>query len=239
MEPLPETVDAVAELDDYLDDGDLLEQLVVRSERVRDVVPDCVGMSVAYLSEGITLTLVATSTEIAIFDAMQYLDGGPCVDAVAGERPLEVSELDAVDESTWQLFSESTAAAGVKSTLTLPIVTGGSVTGSINLYASSTRAFDGHHRQLADIFGAWAPGAVTNSDLSFSTRASARQAPGILRERMIVDTATGYLMASQDLSPEEAHRKMERAAAQAGVSVVDLAKAVVAVQQREDRDGSE
>jgi GAF domain-containing protein len=193
-------------------------------------------MSLAYLGEGFTLTLVATSTEIAILDAMQYLDGGPCVDAVAGEQVIEVADVDAMDESAWRLFSRATAATGIKSTLTLPIVAEGTVTGSVNLYAASGRAFTGHHQQIAEIFGAWAPGAVTNNDLSFTTRTTAQQAPQILRERMTLDTALGYLMASQGLSPDEARRQLEEAAARAGVTVSDLAKAIVATQRRQDSD---
>jgi hypothetical protein len=56
VEPIPETVEAVAELDAYLDDGRLLERLIDSGDCVRDIVPDCVGLSVAYLDEGIVFT---------------------------------------------------------------------------------------------------------------------------------------------------------------------------------------
>jgi GAF domain-containing protein len=116
---------------------------------------------------------------------------------------VEVKEAYALDEPAWRLFSEATAAVGIRSTLTLPILVRDRVTGSVNLYASSARAFTGHHQQLADALGAWAPGAVTNSDLSFNTREAAQRTPLVLRERVVVDTAVGHLMATQGLTVDE------------------------------------
>ena len=60
-----------------------------------------------------------------------------------------------------------------------------------------TRAFDGLHREIADIFGVWAPGAVTNADLSFRTRRTAEKAPATMR----VDIAVGILMARPGYRP--------------------------------------
>ena len=72
--------------------------------------------------------------------------------------------------------TSTTPSVPLLSTVTLPVLAGGAVVGSINLYAASAEAFVGHHEAIARIFDAWAPGAVTNADLSFSTRAVAEQA---------------------------------------------------------------
>ena len=80
----------------------------------------------------------------------------------------------------------------------------GEVVGSVNLYAASARAFEGLHDELATIFGAWAPGAVTNADLSFATRDTARSAPRTLQENAAVDRAAKLLAAAADLTADEA-----------------------------------
>ena len=152
MEPIPESRELVEEYGPFVP-GDLLGQLRGLSARVRVLVPACVGLSVAMLDEGIALTLVATDDEIAALDAAQYLQGGPCVEAALTDQPIAVAH-DAMVEHEWALFAAATAAAGIRSTLSLPVLDEGRVTGSVNLYAALPTAFDGRHEEVADVFGA-------------------------------------------------------------------------------------
>jgi hypothetical protein len=121
---------------------------------------------------------------------------------------------------------------GVHSTLTLPIMRGGEVVSTVNLYGNADGTFNGKHQVLAEVFGAWAPGAITNADLSFSTRATAEQAPLQLRNAAVVDTATGILAARRNLSVHDADEQLRDAARRAGVPVVELARIVVDLHQR-------
>ncbi|MCD4535529.1 ANTAR domain-containing protein [Nocardioides sp. cx-169] len=230
MQPIPESLEAIKQLDAYEDDQHLLEDILAIAGKVGGVVPDCLGLTLALVHEGISLTLVASDAQFAVLDAIQYLGGelggGPCLDAVASEQVLDCTASD-LDENGWQLFSQATAAAGVKSTLTLPIITEGRVTGSVNLYAGSDRAFAGHHEMLADILGAWAAAAVTNADLGFTTRAHSQQAPRVLREAAVIDNAVGLLMAADGLEPEAARLRLQGAALRAGVTVLHVAETML------------
>jgi transcriptional regulator with GAF, ATPase, and Fis domain len=227
VEPIPETAEAIDELDAYAAGEDLLDQLVDMGARVRDIVPDCVGMSLAYVDQGVTFTLVATDAEIATLDGVQYLGGGPCVDAVAEAHLVETDRDDLMDEGDWQLFGQATAAAAVASTLTMPIMHGETAVGSINLYGASSKAFAGHHEELAEIFHAWAPGAVTNADLSFHSRTEAEKAPKQVEEQARIDTATGIIAARQGVDVDTARERLTEAALRAGVQDAQLAKAVI------------
>lgn len=228
MEPIEESLRAAAELDPEIDEVKLLDDLRRLSERVTALVPECFGMSVARRDLGVTLTLVATTREAAILDALQYLDDGPCVAAVEEGEVLALSIEDLLDEQSWQLFARGAAAAGVGSTLTLPVAVGGNVTGSVNLYATTPHAFDQHHRALASILGSWAGAATTNADLSFSTLETARQAPRVLADNAMIETAAGLVMAAADISADEAHQRLVDAALRTGLSEVQVAEAVVA-----------
>jgi GAF domain-containing protein len=227
VEPIPESVEAVQERDAVMEDDDLLDRLRQISVEVQELVPDCIGFSVAFLEDGLAVTLVATEPEIAVLDALQYLDDGPCREAVREGEVVALSEADLLDEERWRLFALAGAASAVASSLTLPILRDDEVVGSVNLYAASGHAFTGLHEQLAELLGAWAPGAIENADLSFSTRLEAEQAPADQRTRARVDTAVGLLAAYVDISPEQARRRLERAAAQAGVSLSRIARAVI------------
>lgn len=227
MEPIPETAEAFAELS-VIGGADLLADLQDRASLVRALVPDCVGLSLASMEHGVTFTLVASNEDVAVLDGIQYLFGGPCVDAAHTDEVMTFQRGDTVlDEHGWQQFARATSAHMVSSTLSLPIMDGEQVVGTVNLYAASATAFVGLHDSLAVIFGAWAPGAVTNADLTFSTRDVARQAPQVLRDDALLQTAVGIVAASSDLSVDEARCALREAARRAGVSELSLAKTVV------------
>jgi GAF domain-containing protein len=227
VEPIPESKEAVEEFGPFTDDEDLLDELIKKGERVRASVPSCVGLSLALKENGVTFTLVASAAEIATLDALQYLDGGPCVEAAENERALAFRATDPLDERRWQLFAQGTAATGVASTLSLPILAQGAVAGTVNLYAAAEDAFTGRHEDVAAIFDAWAPGAVTNADLSFSTRQTAEQAPQRLRDDVRIEVAAGVIASRNGSDLETARAKLSAAAKRAGLSVARMAEAVI------------
>jgi hypothetical protein len=104
--------------------------------------------------------------------------------------------------------------------------------GGVNLYASTPDAFTGHYYELAELLGARAAEAVTNADLSFSTRLEAADAPGRLRERADIETAIGLLAAQRHITVDEAQERLTRAAAQAGIEEVLVARVMILVHQR-------
>jgi hypothetical protein len=75
-------------------------------------VPECVGLSPALFDDGLTFTLAASDEEIAALDAVQYLDGGPCVQAAHDDETIEADPADPVDEERWRMYAQATAAAG-------------------------------------------------------------------------------------------------------------------------------
>lgn len=227
MEPIPETLEAIGELDPFLDDGSLLDQLLRTATRARAVAPDLVGVSVAVQEHGVTFTLVATDEEAAALDGVQYLTSGPCVEGLDDGQGMATTQEDLLSEPRWQALGRAAAAAGVRSTLTFPIAKAGRVVGTVNLYGGSSDTFAGKHQELAAVFGAWAPGAVSNADLSFSTRRTAEQAPDVLRAQAQVDAATGILAAARNVDVETALEHLVDAAQRAGVPLVKLAQTIL------------
>jgi GAF domain-containing protein len=226
VEPIPETQRALAQLSPG-GSANLAAALQSQVSQARQVVPELVGVSLASTAEGLTFTFVASSDLIATLDGLQYLDGGPCVEAVRRGERLEVPDAAALDENEWALFARAESAAGVEATLSLPVLTGDRVTGGVNLYASRAGAFGGHHDQLAAIFGAWAAGAVTNADLSFRTRLEAARAPAKLEALDDIAKAVGVVAAQQNISTTEARTRLEHAGALAGIAPENLARAVL------------
>ncbi len=215
MRPIAATVEAVDELDAYLDDGTLLDRLVDIGDRVRAVVPDTIGLSVTSTQQGVTFTLVATDEELAVLErAAPVPEPGPTGD-------------DPCDEGSWRQSGRERGEAGMRSTLTLPVLVLGLVRGSVHLYGASDHAYDGHHEEVARICGAWAAGAVTNADLDFGSRRTAEQAPAILRAEARVETAVGVLTSTLGIGPPEARQRLVTSAERAGVAPHLLASALL------------
>ncbi len=226
MEPIPETREALRRLGE-LGDDQLGRDLEDAASAVGRRVPGLVGFSISVLEQDITFTYLTTARPLAGLDALQYLDGGPCEQAVSTGEAVAVDHEDLLDEGRWQLFAGASGSCGVASTLSLPILAGPDVVGSVNIYGAAADTFKGRHEELAGLFGAWAPGAVTNADLSFSSRLRATGAVQRLEDLALVDLAVGVLVAAQTIPPSEARHRLDRAAARAGVSVVDVARLLV------------
>ena len=87
MDPIPETVEAINELDPSDEDGGLVEHLTGLASLARRVVPELVGVSVAQLEDRLAFTLVATDDEIAALDGVQYAAGAPVLTALTKGKP--------------------------------------------------------------------------------------------------------------------------------------------------------
>jgi GAF domain-containing protein len=225
MESTPQTAEALRELARQ-GEVSLGVELYAMARRVRTVVPELIGISLAAIEDGLTLTLVASAEELAALDAVQYVDGGPCVEAVERAEPLEVKLRDLLDEGDWQLYALAGAAHGVASTLSLPIMVEDRVVGGVNLYGYTEDAFTGRHAEVAEAVSSTAELAVTNADLSFRTRAAASEAPTRIREGSDINIALGIISTSQNVNIPVARQRLLQAARRAGISEAQAARAI-------------
>ncbi|MCD4534528.1 hypothetical protein LRP67_10575 [Nocardioides sp. cx-169] len=232
MEPISETVRAIEELGPFVAEGELLEVLGDLSRQVEAVAPRCVGMSVSSREYGVTFTFVASALQVAFLDAVQFLDGGPCVESVERGEVVGYRVERATDEQSWALFARTASATGVASTLTLPLVRSGAIEGTVNLYGSTADAFDGRHERLAGVFETSAQRLVTNADLSFSTRQLAEAAPQLLEAESMLDQSATVVAALQRVDATTARDRIRTAARRAGISPTQLAEALVILGQR-------
>lgn len=225
MEPIPATRAAFERMRRF---GDTVfeEDVLEMGRAARAIIPTCTGLSLGHVAEGLTFTLASSSDEVAALDAVQYLDEGPCVQSASTRAPIDVNAGDLFDEHRWAVYARATAAAGVASSLTLPIEFQGQVVGAINLYASAPNAFNGHHRELAQALGGSAEHASSNGDLTFSTRSVAARAPAVLEDQDTIDIAIGVISTTRSVDILTAEEKLQDAATRAGITEVQAARTI-------------
>ena len=222
MEPIPET----RELLDLLKvgpDSDRLETwLFDRAQQVAALIPDCVGVSIALFGEeAVTFTFLITADRLRLIDAAQFLDGGPCQESADGGVALQT---DVLSEQRWHLFALAEAATGVQSSLSLPLRSDDSPSGSVNFYGSAPDTFTDRARELARLFGAAADDAVANADLPMTGLQRARRSARQVKADARLDIAIGVLAERQGLAIEVARERLHDAAARAGIEVGALAQ---------------
>jgi len=225
MDPVPETAQV---LDDLIKQGKpgLAIRLYRMADLAREVVPECVGLSLTLLDDDLTFTLVASDEVVAHLDAMQYLDGGPCPTSVEIGDVVETDMADLLDEGRWSLFARASATAGVASTLSLPLMRDGRAIGGVNLYAATADAFQGRHDTVAEALGASADHAVTNADLSFTTRSQSVETRDRWTARADIEVALGIIMVRYDVEEAAARDRLRHAADRAGITEEQVARAL-------------
>ncbi|MCY7395313.1 MAG: hypothetical protein LH468_04010 [Nocardioides sp.] len=234
MDPTGPTQEAADEHGPFSYEGkSLLPRLAAFAEEVQHQIPSLVGLSLSLVDMGVTFTFVASERRIAVLDAMQHADHGPCVDAVDAVDAREVVAFTSAEhgagEDRWRLFVRASQAHGVATTLSLLLVRDGAVLGSFNLYAAWEHAFDAHHDELAQVLGAWAGGAVTDADLSFSSRDVVARAPAILRGATRILVARALLVKLRGIEKDEAERRLRDTAVLAGIPLDAVVDTVIDV----------
>jgi GAF domain-containing protein len=224
VEPVPETRELLSRLL-AVGDTDLPDSLLRMGEQISKLVPECVGLSLSIIEEGLTLTLVASDAGVAGLDAVQYVDDGPCLAAIEAGEPLDCSVEDLLDEGRWLMYAQVSAAVGVASSLSMPIMVEGEVVGGVNLYGSTPDAFHDRHEEIARVLGTAPEGAVSNADLSFSSRLRAAEAPHRFDAEREIEIAVEVIAARRGLTLPEARERLRCAAAQAGITDAKAARA--------------
>ena len=169
MQPLPETSAALAALAVATDEADAALRRAVRPGRyddpphrtgVRGTDPDLrAGRGELHLGRD-RPRLVPHSTRSSTSTAGRACTPWP-------RAPWSPTPTTTPSTSGRGTSSPRRALGPVcSSTLSIPLMSDGRVYGGLNLYGGTPRAFDGHHDELAELYGGWAGGAVTNADLS-------------------------------------------------------------------------
>ncbi len=227
MEALPEVRAVQVQFAALADETmDLVERLEAVSRLAVQLLPSCVGVSITVVVDGDPFTVTATSEDINLLDATQYLDGGPCLDATQAVDGVQVDDI--LDERQWQVYAQAAAAVGVRSSLSIPLRRpSGATVGALNLYAGGVDAFSGKEGQLADLFGVRVDELVRNADLSFMTRQFARELPQRLADHERINQAVGLLVERKGWTAEEARERMESAAVSAHAPISSIAEVVM------------
>jgi len=208
--------------------GETLDRV---AELACESVPGTEMVGLTMLKEGKPATAVYTDPLSPELDQAQYRSGrGPCLDAFRDGTPYRI-ELTAADQR-WPEFSRVAAAAGIKSTLSLPLIAEDRSLGALNLYSREPASFGDDVQQIALPFANQAAVAVANAQAYWEAKEVARQLDEAMRSRAVIEQAKGLLMAAQGCTPDQAFELLVKASQRSNRKLRELAAEMVANPQR-------
>lgn len=172
-------------------------------------------------------TWAATAILVQEIDTAQYeeLNEGPCITCMETRRPTVSGSLGS--DSRWPHFGGRAARMHVHSALSLPLIVGEQVIGSINAYAKKRDAFADHAVQLASQFARPAAISVYNAQLLASAQERTARLQRALDSRSVIDQAIGIVRSRSGGSADEAFDRLAQISQNENIKLHAVAERLV------------
>jgi len=207
------------------------------ADLARQVLPGDVEASVTRLDGHRPTTVAATGQLASTLDEAQYAAGqGPCLHAATTGELTEIA--DTRTDARWTHFRQRALDHGIRSSLSLPLAAWADGTGSLNVYARTSAAFDDRARTAATRLAAQAAVALANVRDYQAARADVERLETAFSTRTVVEQATGMLIERLDVAAPDAHRVLVDVAGRTGVPVQEVAAQLVATGDLADADAA-
>jgi GAF domain-containing protein len=184
----------------------------------------CDLAGITLLRDAKPVTAVFTDPKAPEIDTAQYETGkGPCLDAFREALVFRID--DTGDESRWPEFAAAANAAGVLSTLSMPLVVGDTALGALNLYSYDRDAFVDD--ETAWVFALQAAVVLANSQAYWAAQALTAQLEQALSSRAVIEQAKGILMLTLHCSEDAAFAELRTRSQHANRKVREIAFDIV------------
>jgi GAF domain-containing protein len=170
---------------------------------------------------------VACSDELAArLEAIQQeIQDGPALTAMRTGQVASVA--DTAKRRQWAEFEARAAAAGVGSSLSVPLHVGGRQAGVLSLYARCAGAFGEERLHWARGAAAAVSGVLALAVSRAEQAALVEDLRTALDARAVIDQALGIVMAQRRCTSEEAFNILRRASQRRNVKLRDVAAGIV------------
>lgn len=179
----------------------VLELIVSLAETT---IAAAVGAGVTLVDdEGRPATTSASGPLVRDADTLQYrLGEGPCLAALAECAPMRID--DVTTERRWPRWCAAAGDAGLRSMLTMPLVTEDGCLGAIKVYATAAGAFSRSDEAMLATFAGRAAILVANARAYERASRFSERFKDTLRDRDAVTMAKGFLMGRDGVAEDAA-----------------------------------
>jgi GAF domain-containing protein len=223
---------SLAELSTFLvSDHSIADTLTRVAVLAVDAVPPAMFAGITMMVDGRVATQTFTDPTSPEIDQAQYESGhGPCLDSFRQGSTIVVESLE--NDDRWPEFAAAALQHGVRSTMSLPLLSGESSMGALNFYAGAERAFGETEAQIGRLFAAQATVVLVNTQAYWGARLRTEHLEQALVGREVIDMAKGIIMNTTGCGPDEAFDVLVKQSQHANRKLRDIAADIVARAQR-------
>ena len=223
---------SLAELATFLvSDRSIADTLTRIADLAVEAVPPAMFAGITMLVDDRVSTQAFTDPTCPEIDQAQYDSGhGPCLAAFRSGSPIVVESLAGDDR--WPEFATSAMAHGVRSTLSLPMLTSERSVGAMNFYAGADRAFGDAEADVGKLFAAQAAVVLVNAEAYWGARLKSEHLERALAGREVIDLAKGIIMNTMGCGPDKAFEALVQQSQAENRKLRDVATDIVARAQR-------
>jgi len=200
--------------------------------------------AISLVFEGATSgPLGSSSTRARVYDELQFTLGeGPCLDSVAFQAPVLISDLAAHrDDNRWPLYGPAMLDLKIRGIFAMPVALAGEYVGALDLFRAQPGVLEGD-----EIGGALLAAALASiplldfldNDLQAAVNDPHSDAWAELGaiSRADVSQATGMLVAQLDIDPAEALVRLRAHAYATDSSATEVARGILDYRIRLEKD---
>ncbi|GAA1206474.1 GAF and ANTAR domain-containing protein [Prauserella alba] len=235
-EPVPTTVaDMVAglgTLPKIMLSTDAIDEVIWKTATLAVQAADDVdACGVTVVRDGGPISLLRSEAEYSDLEELQYAaEDGPAMQAMRERKPVLVTAMD--DEHRWGDYPGRAAARGVGSSMSIPLIAGEQVLGSLNFYAKRDEVF-GPSFVLGQLVADLAASALWCLLKHADKQELGDQLEQVLTSREVIDQAKGILIAQQGCDADGAFKLLRQASQNRNVKLRDIAAEVVSSQAQQ------
>jgi GAF domain-containing protein len=203
-------------------DGFLRELAVLAA----DTLGQGLSCGITLQPNGRPLTVASSDSLASQVDELQYgLDQGPCLSALRTGQIVRIDDLAA--DLRWHGYAARALAHGVRSSLSFPLGSPGSLAGALNLYSREAGFFGEIQARQAEGFAQNASVAVGIAARMAHQAVLTEQLRTSLASRSVIDQALGIIMAEQRCSPADAFAVLRGASQNRNIKLRQVAEDIV------------
>jgi GAF domain-containing protein len=194
---------------------------------------NCDMASVTLMNDGRPSTPVQTDPVAGELDAAQYRsDKGPCLEAYSVRQVVRGRVAECAER--WPEFTAAAAKAGIRSTLSVPLVASDRPLGALNLYSSTAEGYDEADEETAVLFSEQAAVACANAEVYWRTYSLTEHLREALESRDVIGQAKGILMVRRGCTPDVAFEALRKVSQHRNIKLRSVAEQVVYLGDLED-----
>jgi GAF domain-containing protein len=183
------------------------------------------GVSFADDTQVLRFATATSNALTAVEREQERLQQGPCMDAFQSRTTVTSDDIER--DTRWPDLRPALQTASFRSAAAIPLCSGDTCLGSLNVYHSETRHWNADDLRAAELLAAMATSYVRNASELAQAERTREQLQHALESRVVIEQAKGMIAKANQIPVDRAFQLLRNHARTRNARIHDVARAVV------------